>query len=125
MTHERLDMRASQIFLQGGSLMHGRSFWKCDEQYVGERWIAQPLRQMKHFLRLCAAGLALQLPLVRLAGIQQQQGVAGGRSVEHDEAVCSLSHLAGEGAEHCNLFGAGDRKSSSNRARPATSILAP
>ena len=104
---ERLDARTAQIFLQRGGFMHRRGLWQSHQQDARELGIAQAFEEFENFLRLGAAGLALQLALISLAGIKQQQRVAGGRSVEHDEAICTLSNFTGKSTENGDLLGAG------------------
>ena len=44
--------------------------------------------------------------MIRLRGIQQQQGVTGRRGVEHNKGVFALGHRAGKRAEHGDFLGA-------------------
>jgi hypothetical protein len=53
------------------------------------------------------AHLAHDLAVVGAGGVEQQQGVAGGRGVHHHELPARLADDAREGLEHGDLFGAG------------------
>jgi hypothetical protein len=84
--------------------------------------IAQAFEQFQHGLGLGAAGLALEFALVGLAGIQQEQRVTGGRGVEHDEAVVPWPTSRAKARNTAISSVQGERRSSSNNSRPASSI---
>ena len=51
--------------------------------------------------------VAVELAVICLAGIEQQQGVAGRRGIEYDKALCTLADFASEGTKDGDFLGAG------------------
>ena len=75
---EGLDAGAAEVCLQGGGLVHGGGLGEGDEEDVGVGGITQALEEAEDFFGLGTAGVALELALIGLAGIEEETGVAGG-----------------------------------------------
>ena len=84
--------------------MHRRGLRKRDNQHPGECRITQPPQQVHHISSLTAPRLTLQLPMIRLAGIQQQKRVSRGRGVENDKSLHPLRHLPRKRAKNRDFF---------------------
>jgi hypothetical protein len=101
-----LDAGAAQVGLQVGGFQHRRGFGQRDEQHLGLLRVLQ-LHHRRGEVHAGAAHLAHDVAVVGAGGVEQQQGVAGGRGVHHHELPARLADDAREGLEHGDLLGAG------------------
>src|SRR5271165_3129470 len=101
-----LDASAAQVVLEACGLGKRCRLRERDDQYAGVIWVSKSSEQSPNRLRNIPGG-ALDLALVALRGVEQEQGVAGRRGIEHDDRIPCRVDSASEGAEHRDLLGAG------------------
>ncbi len=114
---------ASQVGLKPLGLEHRGRFSQGHDNHARELRIAEPLGQLAHDAGDMSIG-SFDLALIALSGVEQQQGMAGGCRVEHDDPVTGFVDGASKGTKDSDLLGAsvhGERRSSSSSARPSAS----
>ena len=102
----RLDAGAAQVGLQVGGFEHRRGLGQGDDQHLGPLRVLE-LHHRRGEVGGAAAHLAHDLPVIGAGGVEQQQGVAGGRGVHHHKLAPRLADDPGEGLEDGDLLGAG------------------
>ncbi len=85
-----LDACATQVCLQAGSLQDRRGFRQCHQQDFGLFLVLKPHHRSGD-VHLLVGYLARDFTVIRTCRIEQQQGVARGGGVHHDEFLAGLA----------------------------------